>query len=455
MNTAATDLLDYRQYPDNSELGHIPGDRGFPVLGRLPSLLKDYLGTMEDHFHRFGPVSRIRLSHMEGVLLLGPDLLQQVLLDQSRNFSSEMGYARTVGVFYRGGLLVRDFDEHRLHRRIMQSAFRNTTIQGYVPRMNRVLERHIASWDPKQKLFFFSAIKNALLDVASEIFLGMGNLDKKELLRLQQAFVAISEGSMGIINRAVPGTRFDRALKGRRYLGEYLGAMIEERRTGKGDDMFSLMCRERTEEGSFFSNEDVIAHLAFLWFAAHDTTTSALSHIIYYLKSRPLWQQRLYQESLSLGKQELDFADMDRLVQANWVFMESLRLHPSVPMLSRRSIRECELGGHRIPANTLLFMPPAFAHYMDAWWTRPLEFDPGRFSPERAEHKRHAFSYIPFGGGAHKCIGMHFARVNALCFLHLFLLRYHFEAAGSREHLSVLPLPKPTDRLPLRLHPRS
>ena len=29
---------------------------------------------------------------------------------------------------------------------------------------------------------------------------------------------------------------------------------------------------------------------------------------------------------------------------------------------------------------------------------QPLEFDPMRFSPDRAEHKRHGFSYIPFGG---------------------------------------------------------
>ena len=57
----------------------------------------------------------------------------------------------------------------------------------------------------------------------------------------------------------------------------------------------------------------------------------------------------------------------------------------------------------------MIMLSPPFTHRMEEWWSNPLEFDPMRFSPERAEHKRHGFSYVPFGGGAHKCIGMHFA----------------------------------------------
>ena len=48
----------------------------------------------------------------------------------------------------------------------------------------------------------------------------------------------------------------------------------------------------------------------------------------------------------------------------------------------------------------------------------PDTFDPSRFSEEvAAEHRKHNFMWIPFGGGAHKCIGMHFARM-------LFLLTF-------------------------------
>jgi cytochrome P450 len=87
---------------------------------------------------------------------------------------------------------------------------------------------------------------------------------------------------------------------------------------------------------------------------------------------------------------------------------------------------------------------------METWWDDPLRFDPNRFSPARQEHKRHSFSYTPFGGGAHKCIGMNFAQLNAKLFMHQLLLKYRFRTppayqAGSR----TLPLPKPNGDLPL------
>jgi len=71
------------------------------------------------------------------------------------------------------------------------------------------------------------------------------------------------------------------------------------------------------------------------------------------------------------------------------IHYESLRMYPSVMMMARRTIRECELEGVTIPADTIINIFPQYTHMMEEHWDEPTKFDPDRFSPERAEHKRH------------------------------------------------------------------
>ena len=53
-------------------------------------------------------------------------------------------------------------------------------------------------------------------------------------------------------------------------------------------------------------------------------------------------------------------------------------------------------------------LAPAVNHFDPACWTDPDRFDPERFGDLRREDQNHRFGWIPFGGGVHKCIGLHF-----------------------------------------------
>jgi cytochrome P450 len=104
----------------------------------------------------------------------------------------------------------------------------------------------------------------------------------------------------------------------------------------------------------------------------------------------------------------------------------------------------------------MVYTVPGFTHHMADYWTEPEKFDPDRFSTERAEHKRHSFMFHPFGGGAHKCIGMHFSQMEYKCFLFKFLLAFDFEARHKKEpRMQTLPLPKPADDMPIELFKRT
>jgi cytochrome P450 len=123
-----------------------------------------------------------------------------------------------------------------------------------------------------------------------------------------------------------------------------------------------------------------------------------------------------------------------------------------VPAMPRRTTRECEFKGYRIPANHLVQVSPWFSHTMPEYWTEPLRFDPERFSEARAEDKQHPFLFVPFGGGAHKCIGLHFGEMEVKAVLHQLLLRFRWSVPDGYEmqqDFTSLPIPK--DRLPVRL----
>ena len=89
---------------------------------------------------------------------------------------------------------------------------------------------------------------------------------------------------------------------------------------------------------------------------------------------------------------------------------------------------------------------------MPEYWTNPYKFDPLRFSPGRAEDKKDLFQYVPFGGGAHKCLGLHFAQVQGKMFLFNFLKNYRITKNPKMKTFKYnnYPLTFPTDQLPLR-----
>ncbi len=447
--TAATPASDYRSAPDNTDLGHIPGSFGLPILGHNIALYRDFYGLIDQQYKKYGPVSRLGLAGQKGLLLVGPDLYQQIYLDKERNFSTEMGYDRSLGRFYKGALLLRDGDEHKFQRRLMQTAFKNDAMRGYLDHMAPILRAAIATWPAQPEFHFVPAIKQALLDVAALIFVGLDELDEQAEI-LNKAFLDVAKGLEALIIAEIPGTLYKKGKDGERILHKFFGDLIDQRRVGDGIDTFSHFCREKDPDGEFFSDEEIIRHMTFLLFAAHDTTTSALSHLFMYLARYPEWQQRLREEVEGLGTDRLQYEHLEQMPLTDAAVRESLRLHPSVQVMQRRTIRECELGGHRVPANTLLFIMPEYVHRMEEYWTNPMQFDPERWLEPRNEHKNHSFNFVGFGGGAHKCIGMHFALMQSKCFVHEFLTRYECSTPdGYAPQIAHIPLPKPADDLPM------
>jgi cytochrome P450 len=438
----------------SAALSHIPGEDGWPILGHTLPLLADPKGFVERRARRYGLVHRSRAFGHSNVSLLGPEANELVLLDPDKIFSSGLGWDVILGRLFPRGLMLLDFDEHRLHRRALSVAFKSGPMQSYLNELNGGIARGIARWPRGLEVKFYPLVKQLTLDLAATSFLG-GELGA-ELETIKRAFIAMLAASIAVIRVPLPGTRMQRGLQGRALLVGYFDRQISVRRERGGEDLFSHLCRATWDDGSLLSATDIVNHMIFLMLAAHDTLTSSFTSLVYRLAANPDWQEKLRAELRKLGvtaNEPLPFDRLDDLPLAEMAFKEAMRLAPPVPSLPRRTMRDFEFKGFQIPAGTNVNINPLYTHLMSDIWHEPDRYDPMRFEPEAARG-RHKFSYVPFGGGAHMCLGLNFAYMQAKCFTWHFLNNVRVTVASDyRPKWNMWPIPYPRDGLSVTLSP--
>ena len=440
------------QPPPRGALTHIPGDEGWPLVGHTLSILADPKGFVERRVEHYGRVYRTRVFGETNVTLLGPNANELILLDPQKNFSSTFGWALVLDRLFPRGLMLRDFDEHRLHRRALSIAFKAGPMKSYLEELNAGIAARIAKWPRGREMQFYPAIKQLTLDLAATSFLG-GQIGP-EMQAVNRAFIDMIAATVAPIRTPLPGTKMRRGVNGRAFMVDYFTRRVPLARAQGGDDLFSQLCRASYEDGSLLSVPDVVDHMSFLMMAAHDTLTSSITSLIYQLAVHPEWQERLREEvgKLDLAPDEpLDFEKLDGLPVTEMAFKEAMRITPPVPSIPRRALRDFEFNGFRIPAGTGVNINPLFTHHMPDLWPEPARFDPMRFTDE-ATHKRHRFAFIPFSGGAHMCIGLNFAYMQAKCFARHFLDKVAISIErGYRPDWQMWPIPKPRDGLKVTL----
>jgi cytochrome P450 len=123
-----------------------------------------------------------------------------------------------------------------------------------------------------------------------------------------------------------------------------------------------------------------------------------------------------------------------------------------VPYLARRTLTDTEVLGYYSPAGTLVSITTAGSHFAPEYWTDPYSFDPERFDEPRREDRSHRYAWMPFGGGAHKCIGLHFGVLEVKALLHEMLRAYRWAIPENyRTRWDYTSLPVPVDGLPITL----
>lgn len=436
--------------PKGSGLKTVPGNAGPPVIGQTLQMLRENQQWAQRRYDRYGPVSWNCALGRRFVLMLGPDAAEALLVNRDKAFATGPAMEELIGPFFHRGILLLDFDEHLYHKRIMVEAFTRDRLRSYLGAMNPVIERGVAAWQPGERFLVLPAMKQLTLDVAAKIFFGIELGPEAD--RVNQAFADMTRASFSFPRVGVPGTQWARGLAGRRVMEEYLAKRLPAKRASSDEDLFGGLCHAKTDDGDTFSDADVINHMIFLLLAAHDTTTITMNSMLYQLAKNPQWQERVRSESEALGKPFVDHDDLDKLVSLDLVMKEALRMIAPVSIHGRRAVKDTEVLGYYIPQGTRVVLPVQFSHQMPEYWPDPERFDPERFAEDRREDKVHRYAWAPFGGGVHKCIGIHFAGMQIKAVLHQLLLRYRISVdPGYQTDWDYGTLPVPKDGLPVTL----
>ena len=228
---------------------------------------------------------------------------------------------------------------------------------------------------------------------------------------LKRAFIDMVAAALAIVRVPLPGTPMARGVAGRKFMIEFLTREIAARRAGDGEDLFSELCRAMTDDGRLLTDQEIVDHMNFFMMAAHDTLTSSLTSFVWLLASHPQWQEKLREEIAALKLPRgapLPYDRLGDLPLAEMAFKETLRLMPPVPSIPRRLVRDAEFRGFRLPAGTRIGVNPVYTHHMPDLWPEPDKFDPYRFTDANSRG-RHKYAFVPYGGGAHMCLGQNFA----------------------------------------------
>jgi cytochrome P450 len=433
-------------------LAHIPGEEGLPLLGNTLALLKDPAGFGAQMRAKYGDVFRNNAFGGTSVIMIGADANELVLFNRDGVFSSEQGWGPVLNLLFPRGLMLMDGERHRADRKALSVAFKPGPMQHHCEMLNAGIAERMASTNGTA-FRFYPWIKKLSLDLAASAILGIPWGPEAD--KVNRAFVDEVQASVGVVRVPLPFTKMGRGVAARRYLLDFFRPMVAERRAQGGEDIFSAICNARHEDGALLSEDEVIDHMNFLMMAAHDTITSSATSLFYYLAKYPEWQDKLREECLSIAPagSAVAYGDMGKFELTEMAFKEALRLIPPVPSIPRRAVKDVVFRNHLIPAGTRIGISPAGVHKMPEYWDNPEAFDPMRFTPEKVA-ARHKYAWVPFGGGAHMCLGLHFAYMQTKLLVHHVLTQNRMALTGGPDYTpqwQQFPIPQPKDGLPVTL----
>jgi cytochrome P450 len=363
---------------------------------------QDLLSWMGDQFRLYGNIYKTSVYGGSVYVTRDPEHAQHVLRDNAQNYKKGLAIKR-VALLLGNGLMVSEGEFWKTQRRMIQPSFHRRMIAGLLQNIKIANAKLLKKWEQaaseRASVNVTRDVSHTILEIVLIAIFGSDyeqvaphfNILSAEQTRDLEFAAAFA--SLGKIVLQIAAQR-----RGRKAINtDILGMLMEARdeKSGRGMPDHQLFNEIKT-----------------LVVAGHETTAGTLNWIWYLLSLHPHVEQELWNEIDSLPRVEsASLEDLPRFRYGRQVIEEVLRLYPAGWLVTRRAMKEDQLGAYFVPKGTEVYIPIYFIQRHPDLWREPDRFNPLRFSVDRSTHQ-HRLVTLPFSDGPRNCIGEFLARTE-------------------------------------------
>ena len=393
-----------------------------------------------DGHQRYGATFTIRPGTMPAIVLTSDrDAIRRLLTGDP--LAKQHGNHAVRPLIGERSVLLLEPAEHLARRKLLLPPFHGERVRLYAQLMQRLMDGQIDRWRPGDTVAVLPIAQDVTIEVILQAVLGVTDVAMRRRfrrliddllfyplgalrLRLARRFaprIALPQRirEAAALASALPtpavftyfpelkgrsrwnlATRRWWRLRDRLYalFDEQIAATRTDPRLEKRDDILAMLVQARDEDGKPLTTEDLRDDLLALIGAGHETTAAAIAWGAVLLAHNPEVRARA-----TVAARENDEQYLGALVK------EVLRIRPPIPVAAGRVLDEpFEIGPHRIPAGTLILIDAWGVHHDPEVYPDPERFQPERFLGDAPE----PYTWLPFGGGAHRCIGSALAELE-------------------------------------------
>ena len=373
-----------------------------------------------DLIQKYGDIIYLKLQK-DVYILSNPDYIEQIFTRDYKLFSKAR--AAELRPFLGNGLLLNEGESHKQHRKIIQPLFLPKSIKSYSNIMVDNIKHISDNWQDNTTIDVLQEMTMLAMGVMTESLFGINFRDRDTFSKVSDSFTNILESFTQVhepvknilveesTNENKKQNKFQDSLD---YLNQKIYTLmdhIKKTNPEKLNLISHLIKAKDPDSGEIGLPEKQIRdEIMIFLFAAHDTTSTALTWSLAYLATNQEIQDKLQKEldSVLEGGRVPTGDDLPKLEYAEKIFKETLRIRPSVWALSRLTNEEYKIGEYVIPNSSVIFMSQYAMHNSPKYYIDPDIFNPERWTKEFL-FKLPRFAYFPFGGGIRSCIGETFA----------------------------------------------
>jgi cytochrome P450 len=334
-------------------------------------------------------------------------------------------------------------EPHKKLRKLLNPRFHGQQVKAFLTAMQRAIRQRFDAFERAAKtgetLVMTDVSQAMALDVIIETVFGAGDIDRalarSVLLGTIRGFTPSIVGGRTFHKPWFPPWR--RFVRSRDAFDRWVASVVRERRAradgALGDDVLGILLSARYDDGSPMTDTEVRDQLFSLLLAGHETSAIAMAWCVYYLLRNPGALARLRAEIDALGPHAGPEA-ITKLRYLDAVVSEGLRIEPIVTDVLRVCREPFTIAGRwTVPRGHVVAVMIA-SILRDA---RVFE-DPDAFRPERfLEKKFSAAEFLPFGGGARRCLGAAFAEAELAIALAEIVSRWELQLATAEPERAI------------------